>query len=108
MSKISPTYTENIPSISKKYLKKSKTYHKIGNGPLNAMVHAMSLRGWKNFDLLDYRSHSLGLGSATASATYIEIKHKKTGKLYWGCGIHTNIRRAGLLALISAYNRMTV
>lgn len=79
-----------------------------GNGPLNAMVHAMSLRGWKNFDLLDYRSHSLGLGSATASATYIEIKHKKTGKLYWGCGIHTNIRRAGLLALISAYNRMTV
>jgi len=79
-----------------------------GNGPLNALVHAMSLQGWKNFDLLDYRSHSLGLGSATASATYIEIKHKTSGRSYWGCGIHTNIRRAGLLALISAYNRMSV
>jgi len=77
-----------------------------GNGPLNALVHAMSIQGWKNFDLMDYRSHSLGLGSATESATYIEIKDKKSGTSYWGCGINTNIRRAGLLALISAYNRM--
>ncbi|MBT8220986.1 MAG: 2-isopropylmalate synthase [Bacteroidia bacterium] len=77
-----------------------------GNGPLNALVHAMHLEGWKNFDLIDYRSHSVGLGSATESATYIQVIHKDSRKTYWGCGINTNIRRAGLLALISAYNRM--
>lgn len=77
-----------------------------GNGPLNSLVHAMHLQGWKNFDLLDYRSHAMGLGSATNSATYIEIKHKKSGKTFWGGAVNSNIRRAGLLALISAYNRM--
>lgn len=77
-----------------------------GNGPLNALVHAMSLKKWKDFDLMDYRSHSLGIGSASESATYIEIKAKKSGKTYWGCGINANIRRSGLEALITAYNRM--
>lgn len=77
-----------------------------GNGPLNALVHAMSLKKWKDFDLMDYRSHSLGIGSASESATYIEIKDKSTGKTYWGCGINANIRRAGLIAMITAYNRM--
>jgi len=45
-----------------------------GNGPLNALVHAMSLKEWKDFDLMDYRSHSMAIGSSSESATFIEIK----------------------------------
>lgn len=84
------------------------TAHRIqgqGNGPINAFVHAIDNAGWKNFKLLDYRSHAIGGGSDTRSAAYIQIHHAEKAKPFWGCGIHTNIEMAGLKALISAYNR---
>ena len=76
-----------------------------GNGPINALVNAMDAKGWKNFKLLDYRSHAIGGGSATKSAAYILIQRTNDEKLFWGCGIHTNIEKAGLRALVSAFNR---
>ena len=41
-----------------------KEIHGQGNGPINAFVHAMGKEGWKNFRVLDYRSHAIGVGSA--------------------------------------------
>jgi 2-isopropylmalate synthase len=39
------------------------------------------------------------------AAAYIGIQ-TEDGKMYWGAGTHTDISRAGIRALISAYNNM--
>ena len=77
-----------------------------GNGPINAFVTAMDSQGWKNFRLIDYRSHAIGVGSATDSAAYVQIQSESDDKLYWGCGVDPSIEMAGLRALVSAYNRL--
>ena len=76
----------------------------IGNGPISAFVDALHTQGWKDFTLLDYRQHSIGSGSKTKAAAYIQIKHND-GSLFYGCGIDANIELAGLHALVSAFNR---
>lgn len=75
-----------------------------GNGPISAFVDALDQHGWKNFSLLDYRQHSIGGGSKTKAAAYIQIRHTN-GKPFFGCGIDANIELAGLRALVSAFNR---
>lgn len=76
-----------------------------GNGPINAFVHALEEAGLKDFKLTDYRQHSIGGGSATESAAFIQLQ-TKTGRVAYGCGINASIEKSGLLALVSAYNRV--
>ena len=75
-----------------------------GNGPISAFVDALHLKGWKDFQLIDYRQHSIGAGSKTRAAAYIQVQHDN-GTAFFGCGINPNIELAGLHALISAFNR---
>ena len=75
-----------------------------GNGPISAFVDALESKGHKDFNLLDYRQHSIGGGSKTNAAAYIQIRHDN-GTIFYGCGIDANIEVAGLRALISALNR---
>jgi 2-isopropylmalate synthase len=75
-----------------------------GNGPISAFVDALQIKGWKNFKMLDYRQHSIGGGSKTKAAAYIQIK-RNDGQVFFGCGINSNIELAGLHALVSAFNR---
>ena len=77
----------------------------FGNGPLNALVNALEVKGWKNFTLRDYRSHAIGAGSAADSAAYVSIERVSDKKLFWGCGIDSNIETAGVKALVSVFNR---
>ncbi len=84
---------------------KAITIHGNGNGPINAFVHALETQSLKNFNLIDYRSHAIGKGSATHSAAYIQVERNQDKQSFWGCGIHTSIEMAGLIALVSAYNR---
>ncbi|HAV12842.1 MAG TPA: 2-isopropylmalate synthase [Opitutae bacterium] len=76
----------------------------IGNGPISAFVDALEQKGWKNFTLVDYRQHSIGGGSKTKAAAYIQIK-QEDGIPAFGCGIDGSIELAGLKALVSAINR---
>ena len=78
-----------------------------GNGPISAFVDSLDRKGWKNFTLTDYRQHSIGSGSKTKAAAYIQIE-RNDGKSFFGCGIDANIELAGLHALVSAYNRAAV
>ena len=75
-----------------------------GNGPISAFVNALKSKGWKNFTLIDYRQHSIGRGSKTDAAAYIQIK-RDGGDNFYGSGIDANIELAGLHALVSAFNR---
>ena len=76
-----------------------------GNGPINAFVHALEKSGLKDFKLTDYRQHSIGGGSATESAAFIQLQ-SKVGRVAYGCGIHASIEKSSILALISAFNRL--
>jgi len=76
-----------------------------GNGPINALVHALENEGLKDFKLTDYRQHSIGGGSGTKSAAFVQLQ-TKAGRVAYGCGIHASIEKSGLLALVSAYNRV--
>jgi 2-isopropylmalate synthase len=76
-----------------------------GNGPINAFVHALEHGNLKDFKLTDYRQHSIGGGSGTQSAAFVQLQ-TKAGRVAYGCGIHASIEKSGLLALVSAYNRV--
>lgn len=81
----------------------TKTIQGTGNGPISAFVDALDQQQLKNFTLIDYRQHSIGKGSKTKAAAYIQIQFES--KDFFGCGIDPNIELAGLKALVSAYNR---
>lgn len=75
----------------------------IGNGPINALVHAIASVGLKDFQVVDYRSHAIRGGSDANAAAYVQLK-AASGELVWGCGIDTSIELAGLRALLTAWN----
>ncbi|WP_309387361.1 2-isopropylmalate synthase [Cerasicoccus frondis] len=77
-----------------------------GNGPINALAHALEKEGLKDFRVTDYRSHAITGGSASDAAAYVQIVNEQDGKHFWGCGLDPSIEQAGLKALVSAYNRM--
>lgn len=75
-----------------------------GNGPINAFVHALDNENLKDFKLTDYRQHSIGGGSATESAAFVQLQ-TKSGRAAYGCGIDSSIEKSGIMALVSAFNR---
>ncbi len=75
----------------------------LGNGPINAFVHAMDSIGQKDFKVTDYRSHAVRGGSDANAAAYVQLQHDD-GRLLWGCGIDPSIEMAGLKALVTAWN----
>ena len=76
----------------------------LGNGPINAFVHALEQAGLKTFTLTDYRSHAVRGGSDADSAAYIQLQNTDDQNLVWGCGVDPSIEMAGLKALVSAAN----
>ncbi|GHC45882.1 2-isopropylmalate synthase [Roseibacillus persicicus] len=75
----------------------------IGNGPINAFVHAMKQVGWKDFVLTDYRSHAVRGGSGADAAAYVQLR-KDSGEIVWGAGVDSSIEMAGVKALVCAWN----
>lgn len=74
--------------------------HGEGNGPIDAIVHALGLR----FDVLSYEEHSVGTGSGAKAMAFVEITTPARATLF-GVGYHENIVTASLLAVLSAVNR---
>ncbi len=75
----------------------------LGNGPINAFVHAMEGIGLKDFKVTDYRSHAVRGGSDASAAAYVQVRHDD-GRLLWGAGVDPSIEMAGLKALVTAWN----
>src|ERR1700683_2048340 len=71
-----------------------------GSGPIDAMVAAIGLP----CDVLSYEEHSRGKGSAAMAVSYIELTTRSRRTLF-GAGMHSNIIKASLLAILSAVNR---
>jgi 2-isopropylmalate synthase len=103
------TETEVQSDVTLTYFGEEMVLEGRGNGPINSVVYAMQQKGWKNFNVEQYRSHSMSHSSASDSVSYIQISLKDDPTIrFWGCGEHTSIRRSGVNALISAYNRAQI
>ncbi|HVJ46119.1 MAG TPA: 2-isopropylmalate synthase [Luteolibacter sp.] len=81
----------------------SKNIEGLGNGPINAFVHALEEAGMKNFKVTDYRSHAVRGGSDANAAAYVQLQ-ADDGRLIWGAGVDPSIEMAGLKALVTAWN----
>ena len=75
----------------------------LGNGPINAFVHALENAGLKDFKVTDYRSHAVRGGSDASAAAYVQIQ-SDDGRILWGAGVDPSIEMAGLKALVTAWN----
>ncbi|MGB0145234.1 MAG: 2-isopropylmalate synthase [Akkermansiaceae bacterium] len=75
----------------------------LGNGPINAFVHALEKSGLKDFILTDYRSHAVRGGSSSDAAAYVQLRHDN-GAILWGVGCDPSIEMAGVKALVCAWN----
>jgi 2-isopropylmalate synthase len=80
-----------------------KNVEGLGNGPINAFVHALESIGLKDFKLTDYRSHAVRGGSDANAAAYVQLQ-SDDGRILWGAGVDPSIEMAGLKALVSAWN----
>ena len=80
-----------------------RTYEGRGNGPIDALVKILI----DNFDvdvrLQDYSEHAIGSGADTNAAAYVELAVED--RVVWGAGLHPNITKASLKAVVSAVNR---
>lgn len=73
-----------------------------GNGRLDSVANALREHLKLDFDILDYREHSLKEGSSSQAVAYIHITYAK--EQYFGVGLHTDIITASIRALVSAMN----
>lgn len=80
-----------------------RTYEGRGKGPIDALVKVLI----DNFDvdvrLQDYTEHAIGSGADTMAAAYVELAVED--RVVWGAGLHSNITKASLKAVVSAVNR---
>ena len=85
---------------------KKNTVHTQGNGSLDAVSNALKEYTDDTYVLKVYTEHSLeGKSSDATAAAYIGIEDKY-GNMHWGAGTDTDIVRASIHALLSAYNNM--
>jgi 2-isopropylmalate synthase len=74
----------------------------IGNGPIDAFVHALSTVD-VSVRVLDYAEHALSSGGDAEAVAYVEAE--VDGVSRWGVGRDANIVTASLRAVASAVNR---
>jgi 2-isopropylmalate synthase len=75
----------------------------VGNGPIDAFVHALEGIG-VGVRVLDYAEHALSSGGDARAAAYVEVEVDR--RTVWGVGIDANIVTASLDAVTSAVNRV--
>ncbi len=74
-----------------------------GNGPIDALVTALSRELDAEVHVLDYYEHAMGRGEDATAAAYVEAD--VDGEVVWGVGIHSSIVTASLGAVVNAVNR---
>ena len=81
------------------------TLHTTGNGSLDAVSNALKAYTGSIYKLKVYTEHSVqGQSSGSTAAAYIGLE--ENGTIHWGAGTDTDIIKAGINALLSAYNNL--
>ena len=77
-----------------------------GNGFLSAVNNALHEFTGEEYTLQVYTQHSMqGDGSRSLAASYIGLE-RIDGKTYWGAGTDTDVMKANINALLSAYHNL--
>ncbi|KAI3404664.2 LEU4 [Candida oxycetoniae] len=80
-----------------------------GNGPISSFIDAISKRFGILFEVVNYQEHSLGSGSSSKAATYVQLSYiDATGETVsrWGCGINHDVSQASIEAILSVVNSL--
>ncbi|MCR4694925.1 MAG: 2-isopropylmalate synthase [Pseudobutyrivibrio sp.] len=80
-----------------------------GNGPIDAVQLAIKqCVPTLDFTLIDYTEHTLSQtgGTGAKAAAYIEMRDERHGNTTFGVGVSSNITRASIRGMFSAYNRL--
>ena len=78
----------------------------VGNGSLSAVSHALRDYTGDTYTLQVFAQHSLqGEGSQSIAVSYIGLE-AENGEMFWGAGTNTDVIRASIRALLSAYRNM--
>ncbi|EER31509.1 2-isopropylmalate synthase [Candida tropicalis MYA-3404] len=80
-----------------------------GNGPISAFIDAISNKFGILFEVVNYQEHSLGSGSSSKAATYIELSYVNGANekvSNWGCGINHDVSEASIEAILSVVNSL--
>ena len=86
--------------------KETKTIKGSGNGPIDAMIDALSTNLELDVKIADYHQHAISSGSDAKAVAYSEISYKEQS--VWGVGIHQNTVIAGLESVINGLNRLSI
>ena len=87
------------------YKGKKDNFTSEGNGPISAFVNGIRENYNLEFTLKDFGQNTRSATSKAESAAYVELKDKNDQSIF-GCGIHTSITLAPILAVISAINKI--
>ena len=82
-----------------------KKFTSEGNGPISAFVNGIRDNYDLEFTLKDFGQNTRSASSKAESAAYVELIDKNKKSIF-GCGIHTSITLAPILAVISAINKL--
>ena len=85
---------------------KTKIINGTGNGPIDAMIDALSKDLDLEIKIADYHQHAISSGSDAKAVAYSEISYKNQS--VWGVGIHQNTVIAGLGSVINGLNRLSI
>lgn len=77
----------------------------IGNGPIDALVHALEQGGFE-FNIVDYEERALTSGSAAKAMSFVAVTGLSQLPCCYGVGIHRNIATASVLSVINGLNRL--
>jgi 2-isopropylmalate synthase len=83
-----------------------KTIHGEGNGPIDAIVHAIRNELGLVIDVVDYHEHSASAGADATAVCYVETTGPEG--VLWGVGQDPNIINASFKAVLCAASRHRV
>lgn len=79
--------------------------HGEGNGVVSAFCHAIDDFIHMPIDIVNFRGHSMELGTNSRAISYIETKDAQ-GNRYYGAGTSSSVGKSSLRAVVSTINKM--
>lgn len=81
-----------------------------GNGPISSFVDAISRYTKHTFEVKSYNEHSIGAGSNTKAATFIQLGYLDSetneANSKWGVGVSVNTSTASFTSILSSVNAL--
>ena len=91
-------------TVSLEYRGENITASVTGSGRLDCVSNAIKQVTGVDYSLESYVSHALEGKSSSKAASYVSISAE--GDTHWGSGVHGDIMKSSINALVSAVNRM--